>query len=129
MISVEVRGAELLASKYRRFDPNAMMTRTANTYMTQARLELMEYPPPPGGSRYRRTGRLGRGWVLQGSVGYGSGGIQRLRNATRYAPYVQGNRQARVHRGRWVTVDKIAAKYGPRMLASLRRMVQEWIRQ
>jgi len=128
MISVEVRGAEILQSKYRRFDPDGMMTRTANTYMTQARLELMQYPPPPGGSRYRRTGRLGRGWVLQGSVGFGGGGIQRLTNKTRYGPYVQGPRQARVHRGRWTTVQQITAKYGPRMMTSLRRMVQEWIR-
>lgn len=72
--------------------------------------DAADYPPPPPGSTYRRTGTLGRLWtsaqhrfsvkgdVLEGRVG----------NATPYGPYVQSEaRQAAVHQGRWKTVEQI----------------------
>jgi hypothetical protein len=62
---------------------------------------LREYPPVPRGSRYVRTGELGRGYLIQesGANGY------KIKNAVTYSVYVvgdkEGNRQAWMHAGRW----------------------------
>jgi hypothetical protein len=64
------------------------------------------YPPPPSGSTYRRTGTLGRRWKT--SVEQTIDGIAAIvENPTEYSPYVQGEEQAEVHRGRWRPIRKI----------------------
>ena len=64
-----------------------------------------QYPSPPPGSRYTRTGRLGKSWghtqpTLSGRVVKMS-----IYNRTPYAIYVHGDskgqRQAWMHKGRW----------------------------
>ena len=69
-----------------------------------------EYPAAPADSSYRRTGTLGRLWTAatpQVTVG-GHVLDARISNATPYGPYVQDReRQARQHRERWQTTDKI----------------------
>lgn len=80
-----------------------------------ARLQnvMARYPAPPSGSTYRRSGNYGREWTS--SVDESGGGITgTLGNAVRdrrgrsYGPYVgDSERQAAIHRGRWVT-DQIA---------------------
>jgi hypothetical protein len=81
------------------------------------------YPPPPQDSGYRRTGTLGRSL----GVGYGGGktgkpsiyGIKgggrniegRFGTNLEYAPYViDAQRQAKIHKGRWWTMDTIKQK-------------------
>lgn len=70
---------------------------------------VAEYPPGAPNSTYRRTGTLGRTWTSAQpefrSMGTGFEGS--IGNATPYAPYVQGDEQARVHRGRWWKVESI----------------------
>jgi hypothetical protein len=61
---------------------------------------MKDYPPPPFGSSYIRTGRLGGGWnITRRSNGY------TIRNSTTYTKYVVGNayglEQAWMHVGRW----------------------------
>ena len=60
-----------------------------------------KYPPPPAGSRYIRTGNLGRGWGVMRS---GKTSVQFF-NGTPYGPYVvgdsSGSGQAGIHAGRW----------------------------
>lgn len=120
-LKVEVRGAEILATRYREFDGATTISRVANDYIARMQIDLNRYPPPPPGSRYKRTGRLGRGWVHRIE---GPRGITRLENVTPYAPWVQGPLQARIHRGRWETVESVMARYRERMVESLRRVVR-----
>lgn len=68
-----------------------------------------EYPPPPAGSTYVRTGTLGRRWSSR--VESIAGGVRgTLENPTPYGPFVQGDQQAVVHRGRWRTLRQIAER-------------------
>lgn len=67
------------------------------------------YPAAPAGSRYSRTGTLGRRWLGRvEAVGQLTRGI--LDNPTSYADLVMGEGQADVHKGRWETVTQRAKK-------------------
>lgn len=74
--------------------------------------DLKQYPPPPANSRYVRTGTLGRGW--EGASFVTSVSARRVvttgLNPVRYVVFVQGERQARVHKGKWKTVEQIKRK-------------------
>lgn len=65
------------------------------------------YPPAPPLSRYQRTGTLGRRWVgrVQPSAQLTRGVLE---NPTPYAPDVQSDDQAEVHKGVWKTVSQMA---------------------
>lgn len=52
--------------------------------------ELQHYPPPKPGSRYRRTGRLKRGWTLR-FVRSGQAFQIVVENATPYTKWVVGS--------------------------------------
>lgn len=86
------------------------------------------YPPPPVGSRYRRTGTLGRRWKtqVQALVG-GVRGI--IENPTHYAPQVQGEQQAAVHVGRWKPMSQIIREEGPNIEAALGEALQAAIKE
>lgn len=67
---------------------------------------LQTYPPAPTGSRYRRTGTLGRLWAAQPPdfQALPSGWEASIGNATPYGRYVQGE-QARSKQ--WTTVRDV----------------------
>lgn len=121
-VKVEVRGAEILAMKYRGFDGADILTRVANDYLSRMQIDLNHYPPAPHKSRYKRTGRLGQGWLHRTE---GAQGIVRLENVTPYAPWVQGYQQAWMHVGRWATVETVMARYHDSMVEDMRRVVRE----
>jgi hypothetical protein len=62
------------------------------------------YPPPPAGSRYRRTGNLRQKLRIKKL----SKTSRIVENTASYARYVYGMPQARVHRGRWASVRDAA---------------------
>lgn len=75
--------------------------------MTRAILRLQSrmatYPPPPAGSKYRRSGNYGRLWTHKVDIN-GDSIIGTVGNRIMYGPYVGSERfQARVHRNRWTT--------------------------
>lgn len=86
---------------------------------------LSAYPSAPAGSRYQRTGRLGRGWQratpLNGGTGF------QLINPTEYAGLVQGTNQAWMHKGRWKTAEQIAHELLEDILAAYEDAVKEAI--
>ena len=97
--------------------------RTARTELrdvvTQALMLLAShaarYPDKPPGSRYRRTGTLGRTWVAARPHITVAGHLLagRISNATPYGPLVMGpGEQLEIHRGRWRTTDQIVAEHG-----------------
>lgn len=62
--------------------------------------DLATYPPAPAGSRYRRTGTLGRTWTSARPefAPLSSGFEARIGNAAPYAEDVQGERQLALFR-------------------------------
>jgi hypothetical protein len=67
---------------------------------TAAHGVMQMYPPPPSGSRYRRTGNLRQKLRIKKL----SKTSRVVENTASYAQYVYGMPQARVHRGRWASV-------------------------
>lgn len=79
--------------------------------------DLARYPAPPPGSGYIRTGTLGRTWTAARPTwsASASGFESKLGNVTPYATFVQGQRQARVHQGRWRKADEAAQQAQPEL--------------
>ena len=65
---------------------------------------MQVYPPPPAGSRYRRTGNLRQKLRIKKL----SKTSRIVENTASYARFVYGMPQARVHRGRWASVRDAA---------------------
>src|SRR3990167_3587775 len=103
-ITIEVRGLEELRRRMRQYPQQFDIA--ANRTMEAALLALQEkvppYPPQPSGTRYVRTGTLGRSLgsgMMGGNVGraqifqvrkIGQGFEGRFGTALEYAPYVIG---------------------------------------
>lgn len=90
--------------------------------------DMADYPPPPPGSTYRRTGTLGRRWTsARREVEITGGMLQgRVGNNTPYGPYVQDPaQQAQVHRGRWQTTADVVDDRRDDIQKILDRMIQD----
>lgn len=87
--------------------------------------ELTRYPAPPAGSRYVRTEKLKRGWLRSTPLDMGKS--FQLINPIAYARFVQGDAQARVHRGRWETVASITQRLREDVLDAYESAVSEAI--
>ncbi len=84
---------------------------------------------PPARTRYRRTGRLGAAWTLEGPIEQGGGLTVTAGNAIVYAGPVQGFKRRRPRQGRvfrrynWPNVEDVGKQAwkarGPRLLAAL----------
>jgi hypothetical protein len=79
------------------------------TVMGDIVTDLADYPPERPGQRYVRTGDLGRGWTQtpQRFAAQGAAIALRVTNPVPYAQYVQGQKQAWMHKGRWDTVQAV----------------------
>lgn len=114
MSDIVVINLENATTLLRRFPDRAMeaFRKAADASMLLLVAEMAVYPPPPPNSTYRRTGLLGRSWNTRRTEYDVAPGVFRatLRNPTPYGVYVQGERQARVHRNRWTTVRDAATR-------------------
>jgi hypothetical protein len=92
---------------------------------------MITYPPKVDSSVYRRTGTLGRSWsrridgaglTIRGEVGSNA-------NIAPYNRVVQDReRQARVHRGRWITVQSAAQRNERAIDEMFRRRLEQVLR-
>ncbi len=117
---MQVKGLEEVLGKLAAWPDK--LQQVMDTLMNASLLALWEavpgYPEPPEGSTYRRTGTLGRTIGVEHSGEpeiyqvVANGGYTEGHFGTRleYAPYVIGERQAWMHRGRWWTILDVAAK-------------------
>jgi hypothetical protein len=83
---------------------------------TAAHGMMQIYPPPPAGSRYRRTGNLRQKLRIKKL----SRTSRIVENTASYARYVYGMPQARVHRGRWASVRDAAEEAKKEAIAVLK---------
>ena len=88
---------------------------------------MADYPPPPSGSGYRRTGTLGRRWTqTQPSVtATATELVVKVGNNTKYGPWVQNEQfQAGMHRGRWQTDVRVLSDLSGQIQNDLDAAVQ-----
>ena len=81
------------------------------------------YPPPPAGSTYQRTGQLGMGWGNPISTGRGE---YMFKNDTPYGGYVVGDDQAFMHRGRWWVASQRIEESLVDLAVALDKALSEW---
>lgn len=93
--------------------PGTMRTQVERFLVPRARklllTKLQTYPPPRAGSRYRRTGRLKRGWKVLIVITEYSGSIG-ASNQVSYTEFVMGARQQWYHAETgWQKADNLVA--------------------
>ena len=95
------------------------------------RADLRKYPPKPPDSTYRRTGTLGKSWTKSVMRGGREGGwLAQIGTRLGYAPYVQDElRQAKVHQGRWQTVQSVAKDRRDEVVRFVVRAIGGWLRK
>ena len=75
--------------------------------------EMKQYPAPPDGSTYTRTGTLGKSWSKR-IEGRGMEITGIVGSNGNMAPYNYGvqdrDRQWRIHQGRWTTIQEAAER-------------------
>jgi hypothetical protein len=114
--SIEIGGLDGLIARIRKAGADLMptMRRAMSESMFYVHSKVPPYPAPPAGSTYRRTGTLGRSIGVE-VRSLGSEVVGVIGTPIVYAPYVissamtQDGRgpQARVHEGRWWTLQKV----------------------
>lgn len=114
---------QALKNKAARLAPALVKAATVSRRLLVA--ELTKYPAPPPGSRYTRTEALKRGWERASGVTGGTG--FQVINPVTYAPFVQGDGQAKAHRGRWETASSIAHRLQEEVIAAYEAAVKEAI--
>lgn len=94
------------------------------------------YPPPIATSPYKRTGTLGRNFSQRVDRLGGNQIVGYVGNPTKYAPWVISEKklsdgrgpQARVHRDRWYTLQKVVEDSAKDILRVLRGAVKDILR-
>lgn len=107
-ITVDSRAvSQLLASAPQRLDQAITGTLTDSSTLFLA--QMKRYPPPRPNQGYIRTGTLGRSWSVRPITRTSSGWSVLIGSNGAMAPYNRAvqdrDRQARVHRGRWLTAQ------------------------
>lgn len=96
--------------------PNQQLTPlipTLRGIADQVTRRAQQYPPERPGQRYRRTETLKRAWRRDEGMFFDGGFVVTVSNATPYAPFVQGDNQAWMHKGRWESVTEISGVMEP----------------
>lgn len=93
------------------------------SWTLRSRLQgTMQYPPPPSGSTYHRTGQLGSRWTIREA----GSGMYAFENPTPYAGYVVGDEQAWMHRGRWWKASERIEEQVVELALLLDRKLRAW---
>ena len=113
----------------RRLDPKEMERHIANALDGAAdlvRADIKQYPAPPAGSSYVRTGTLGASRTKR----VDRGALRAIIGSNiRYAPYVQdADRQAWMHKGRWQTAQDVARQRAQDVKRFIERSLARWAR-
>ena len=127
MIEIEVRGIERVVRELGRGAALETMRAPMLRGLYRLQRRMAAYPSAPTGSSYVRTGTLGRRWTTAAPVITGGAGdmVGRIGNNTTYGPFVQSEQfQARVHRGRWETEQKVMASEKDAIVKDFERAVQ-----
>lgn len=143
-VTIELRGVSELLARLARLEGLAPVKGIMTAAASDAKAWLAQYPAPirtnPNrwyergyGTRWRRKdgsigGRrtsetLGRRWTIQI---LDQGFAARVGNNASYGHWVQDRQtQARVHRGRWRTIQDAAEQQGPIIVAKMKAAIEQ----
>jgi hypothetical protein len=106
MIEIKIDGVEELVRIIGSAATMQIMRRPITESVIHVEGKMKVYPPQRSGTKYRRTGTLGRRWTHEVSEG-GDEIRGVVGNNTSYGPYVQSQQfQAKVHHGFWQNTDE-----------------------
>jgi hypothetical protein len=127
-MDIEIRGLAELQEKLGRIATSSFLVSPMQGAVTLLQDEMKRYPPQPARSTYRRTGTLGRRWTTK--VTQTGGELQgRVGNNTEYGPWVQSEQfQARTHRGRWQTDERVLRDNEGRITEMFQKAVEAMLR-
>lgn len=125
---IQIKGLDELIRKLGKAAAVETITPAMQRSVLRLQRRMQEYPPPlravsEGG--YRRTGTYGRRWTTR--VTTSSAGLTgKVGNNTRYGPFVGSQQfQARIHRGRWNTDDRMVKEESPAIVADFQRAIDQ----
>ena len=128
MIDIQLRGIEEAMAKLGVAESLEMLRPPMERSMLLLMADMAKYPRQRSGSRYRRTGNLGRRWTKSVRADYG-GLTGTVGNNTSYGPYVQSaDRQAWMHQGIWQTDASVAHRRQNEIVADFERAIQRALR-
>lgn len=87
----------------------------------RAGLKGLPYPPKLPNQKYVRTGELPNRWAAVRV----KAGVWRLQNAREGVGYVVGDKQAKIHQGRWYKADAEIGKSVPELRGDLTSRLNE----
>ena len=112
-------GLEALIKKLKRLSAPELtreIEKTTRKAVMYVHGKVPAYPAPPVGSTYKRTGTLGRS-INTKVITMGSDVVGLIGSPTPYAPWVISDEaaggagpQAKVHKGRWYTLQGVVKK-------------------
>lgn len=119
--TVKIEGSKEVINFFNQLAQGGYMRRPLGEYGRSVVKATAPYPSPPSGSRYRRTGTLGRQWAVQ----EGEKSVI-IANRTKYAGWVQMSpTQAWFHKTTgWKNVD-IEATAPPLVRALMQSVIKE----
>ncbi len=124
MIDIQLRGIEEAMTQLGVAESIDMLRPPMERSMLLLVADMAKYPAQRSGSRYRRTGTLGRRWTKSVRADYG-GLTGTVGNNTSYGPYVQSaERQAWMHQGIWQTDQSVAHRRQSEIVADFERAIQ-----
>lgn len=122
MLSYQLQGVEEVLGRLGRLASlsglEGELEAGADTILTDVRVE----PPERPGQRYVRSHRLSGSWRRTNARRSGGAVVLDIENPTEYAPFVQGEEQAAIHRGRWKRLKVV----GEEKLPAIRARAQAW---
>ena len=126
-MTITVKNLEAVTRKLDNLESGEYLRGVANAGADLLRAGMRKYPPPPPDSTYRRTGTLGKSWTKK-VTGDKSGWLAVVGTFLNYAPYVQDEaRQAKVHQGRWQTIQSVASEKRDEIFKFVRKAIRSWL--
>jgi hypothetical protein len=134
-----VEGLDEIIRKFRRFPKqlDGAMSETLKASLIELQGSVLPYPPQNPDSDYVRTGTLGRTLgasmtgrpegkpdIFEVQKEGGKRWVGHFGTRLNYAEPVIGEKQARVHQGRWWTIRTVAKRARPKIERRFRQMAE-----
>lgn len=117
-MSIQIKGVAELIARLGKLVAIQVLEPPMQRAVYRLQAAMQDYPPAPRGSRYIRTGTLGRRWTTR-ITHSGNGITGTVGNNTAYGPLVQSERfQTRTHKRTGWTTDERAVKDNERAIVS-----------
>lgn len=119
MIEIEIKGLAAIEQALASYPAivGPMLEETCKAALLSLVPDLKTYPPPPSGSRYRRTNNLARGWGADSEYRFDDSGpyftailanvLALTPSGENYGPYVQDAIEQSPYNHHWATVQDI----------------------